>query len=53
MWHVGGRRGVHTRFWWENLRKRDHNEDMCADGRIILKYIFKKWDGEMGCTDLS
>jgi hypothetical protein len=32
---------VHTGFWWGDLREGDHFED----GRIILKWIFKKWDG--------
>jgi len=36
---------VHTGFWWENLRKGDHLEDLGTDGRKILKCIFKKWDG--------
>ena len=25
------------RFWWENLRERDHLEDAGVDGRITLK----------------
>jgi hypothetical protein len=29
-----------------NLRERDHLEDLGADERIILKLIFKKWNGE-------
>jgi hypothetical protein len=45
-WHVArmGRSQVHTGFWWGNLRERDHLEDPSEDGRIILKWIFKKWD---------
>jgi len=27
-----------------NLRKRDHLEDPGVDGRIILTWIFGKWD---------
>ena len=30
---------------WGNLRERDHLIDLCIDGRVILKRIFKNWDG--------
>jgi hypothetical protein len=36
-----------------NLRKRDHLEDPSIDGRIILRWIFRKWDGEVDCFDLT
>jgi hypothetical protein len=35
----------HLGFWCGNLRERDNLEDFSTDGRIILKYTFKKWDG--------
>jgi hypothetical protein len=35
---------VHTGSWWGDLREKDHLEDPDEDGRIILKWIFKKWD---------
>jgi hypothetical protein len=31
-------------FWWGNLRERDHLGDPGVDGRIILRWIFRKWD---------
>jgi hypothetical protein len=43
-----GEREVHTGFWWRNLRKRGHLEDPGVDGRIILKWILKKWNGGAG-----
>jgi hypothetical protein len=35
------------------LRKRDHFEDIGVAGRIILKCIFKKWNGVMDSIDLA
>jgi hypothetical protein len=40
-------------FWWGNLKERYHLEDIDVDGRIILKYIFKKWDGGTDWIDLD
>jgi hypothetical protein len=31
-------------FWWGELTKRAHMEDLGQDGRIILKSIFTKWE---------
>jgi hypothetical protein len=31
-----------TGFWWGNLRERDQWEDPGLDGRIILRWNFKK-----------
>ena len=35
---------LHTGFWWGNLRERDHFGDPRIDGRIIIGWIFGKWD---------
>jgi len=39
----GEKRGVY-RVLVGNLRERDHLGDQDVDGRIILRWIFKKWD---------
>jgi hypothetical protein len=39
-----GRGEVCTGFGWENLRERDNWGDPGVDERIILRWIFRKWD---------
>jgi hypothetical protein len=35
---------MYTGFPLGNLRERDHFEDPGVEGRIMLKWIFRKWD---------
>ena len=45
---------MYAGFWWGNVIERDHFEDPGLDGRIILRWIFRKWDGVgMDCIDLA
>jgi len=39
-----GRGEAYTGFWWGNPRERDHVGDPGVDGRIILRWIFGKFD---------
>ena len=43
-----GRGEVCTGFWWGNLRERDHWGDPDVDGKIILRWIFRQWEGVVG-----
>jgi hypothetical protein len=53
LWHVWDTGEVHTGFWWENLGGGDHLEDLGIDGGVELKWIFKKWCGEINLIDLA
>jgi hypothetical protein len=39
-----GRGEVYIGYWWGNLRERDHLKDPGVDGRITLRWVFRKWD---------
>jgi hypothetical protein len=36
---------MHKKFWSENLKGRDHSEDLGVDGNIVLELILEKWGG--------
>jgi hypothetical protein len=46
MWNIWETGEVHRECWWGDMRKKNHFEVLGVDGRIILKCIFKTWDGE-------
>jgi hypothetical protein len=43
-----GRRKGCAECWWGNLRERGHWGDPDVDGRIILRWIFRKLEGVVG-----
>ena len=49
MWRVWERGESDTGFWWGNLREFDHLGEPDVGGRIILRWIFRKWDVRV-CT---
>ena len=38
---------------WGNLWEGDHLKERGVDGRMILKWILEKWDGDMDWIDVS
>jgi hypothetical protein len=48
MLHVWGKGEVCAGFWWGSLRERERWGDLGVDGRIMLGWIFKKWDVGVG-----
>jgi hypothetical protein len=49
---MGDRRRAHMVLVGRYLRVTDHLKDIGLGGRVILKWIFKKWGWE-ACTDLA
>jgi hypothetical protein len=49
---VGERRGAY-RVLVGKLRERDHLGHLGLDGRIILRWMFRKRDGDMYCIDVA
>jgi len=43
MQRIWGRGEAYTGLWWGNLRGKEHMGDLGIDGRIILRWIFRKW----------
>jgi len=48
MWHVGGT-GEFIQSFGGGAGRKNHLEDLDVEETIILKLIFKRWDGEV-CT---
>jgi hypothetical protein len=44
MWQIWRKGEVYIGLWWGNMRERDHLEDPGVDGRIMLGWMFRKWD---------
>jgi hypothetical protein len=44
---------VYTGFWWGNTSEREHLDDLGVDARIMLRWIFRKWDGGVDWIDLA
>ena len=42
MYLVGETEEVHTGFWWGDPTERNLFEELVIDGRLILKWVFKK-----------
>jgi len=43
--HLWGRIVVFTGCWWGSLREKGHWGDQDVDGRIILRWICRKFEG--------
>ena len=48
-----GKGELKTGYWWGTLREGDHLEDPGLDGRKMLTWNIKHWDGVMDWIDLA
>jgi hypothetical protein len=46
MWQLTQTVEVHAEFWWGDLKEKGHLKNPGVDGRLILKGILKKSNGE-------
>ena len=44
---------MHRGFGWGSLREREYLEDPGLDVKIILKWVFRKYNGGLDCIDLA
>jgi len=44
MLEVWGIREMGTRYWWGNLKERDHLDRLGVSGKVILNCTLNKWD---------
>jgi hypothetical protein len=44
---------VHSEFWWVDLMEGEQLEDLGTGRMMILKWIFKKWNGGLDWIHLS
>jgi hypothetical protein len=44
MYHVWGKREMHTGIWWGYLKESSHLGDPGVDETIILTWFFNKWN---------
>jgi len=50
---MGERTGLY-KVWWRNLTEKDNLVNQNVDGRIILRWILRKWDvGGMDWINLA
>jgi hypothetical protein len=43
---------MHTGFWWENMREKDHLEDLGVDG-MVFKWVFRKQNWVVAWINLA
>ena len=48
MGHAWRKGEVCTRFWCGNMKERDQWGDQDVVGRIILRWVFRKFEGVVG-----
>ena len=53
MYNVRERGEAYTGFWWGNVKEREHLGNPGVEWRVILRWIFRKWDVGMDWIELA